>query len=89
MLKVLNTKILIAILAVLTAIAGAVVYQKEQAKKAADAAAKAAAILQQQQDEAEAQKRHAMEFQKQVEEKKKASKAFNKGGSKTWQNYVP
>ena len=47
MFKAINTKILLAILAVLTAIGGALTYQRHEAAKAAAAAAKAAAILQQ------------------------------------------
>ena len=46
MLNVINTKILLAILAALTVIGGAVLYQRDQAAKAAAAAAKAAEILQ-------------------------------------------
>ena len=49
MLNAINTKILLAILAALTVIGGAVLYQRDQAEKAAAAAAKAAAILQLQQ----------------------------------------
>ena len=56
MLKAINTKILLAILAVLAAIAGAVAYQRHEAEVAAAAAQRAAAILQQQQRNAEEQK---------------------------------
>jgi Flp pilus assembly protein TadG len=53
MLKAINTKILLAILSALTAIGGALTYQRHEAAKAAAVAARAAAILQQQQKEAE------------------------------------
>lgn len=56
MLKAINTKILLAILAALTAIGSAITYQRHEAAKAAAAAAKAAAIFQQQQKEAEERK---------------------------------
>lgn len=56
MLNAINTKILLAILAALTVIGGAVLYQRDQTAKAAAAATKAAAILQQQQDDADEQR---------------------------------
>ena len=46
MLNAINTKILLAILAALTVIGGAAIYQRDQAAKTAAAAAKAAEILQ-------------------------------------------
>ena len=57
MLNAINAKILLAILAALTAIGGAVAYQRHETEKAAAAAAKAAAILQQQQRNAEEQRK--------------------------------
>ena len=53
MLSAINTKILLAILAALTAIGSAVAYQRHEAEKTAEAAAQAAAILQLQRDDNE------------------------------------
>ncbi len=88
MLKAINTKLLLAILAALTAIGGALTYQRHEAKAAA-AAAKAAAILQQQQKEAEERKAEDEAFRLRVEadKKKHNSAAANEG--KTWQKYIP
>ena len=59
MLKLINTKVLIAILAALIAIAGLLFHQHEVSDRNARAAAKAAAVLAQQQREAEARaKKH-------------------------------
>ena len=82
MLKLLNTKLLIAILAVLATIASAVLYQKHEL-------AKAAAILEQQQHDAEQRKQEDEAFRKRVEDNRKrhSSAAGNEG--KTWRNYVP
>ncbi|MBB6144102.1 Flp pilus assembly protein TadG [Silvibacterium bohemicum] len=89
MLKAINTKILLAILAALTAIGGALTYQRHEAAKAAAAAAKAAAILQQQQKEAEDRKAEDEAFRQRVEaaKEKHNSAAANEG--KTWQKYIP
>jgi len=51
MLTAINTKILLAILAALTVIGGAAIYQRDQAAKTAAATAKAAEILQIQKDD--------------------------------------
>jgi hypothetical protein len=89
MLKLINTKILLAILAALTAIGGALVYQRHETEKAAAAAARAAAILQQQQKQAEEQKARDEAFRKRVEaNKRKHNSAAAKEG-KTWKTYVP
>ena len=60
MLKAINTKILIAILAALTAIGRAVIYQSHEAHKAA-------AILQQQQHDAEERNKEDEAFRRKVE----------------------
>ena len=89
MLKLINTKILLAILAALVAIGSAVIYQSHEAHKAAEAAAKAAAFLQQQQHDADEQRKRDEAFRKQVEQDKKrhTSAAANEG--KTWKTYIP
>ena len=73
MLNVLNTKILLAILAVLLAIAGAVAYHRHEV-------AQAAQLREQEQYQ---------QLRQQVEKNKKAhnSSAANEG--KTWQRYLP
>jgi Flp pilus assembly protein TadG len=89
MLKAINTKILLAILSALTAIGGALTYQRHEAAKAAAVAARAAAILQQQQKEAEERRDGDGAFRQRVEadKKKHNSAAANEG--KTWQKYIP
>ena len=82
MLKLLNTKLLIAILAVLATIASAVLYQRREAEKTA-------AILFQQQRDAERQRQEDEVFRKRVDEqKRKHSHAAGNEGN-TWRNYVP
>ncbi|HUA97874.1 MAG TPA: hypothetical protein VMA34_06070 [Terracidiphilus sp.] len=73
MLKVIQTKILLAILAVLLAIAGALAYRRHEA---------AEAVALQEQREYE-------RFRQQVEQDKKtrSSAAANEG--KVWQKYIP
>jgi len=89
MLNAINTKLLIAILAVLTAIGSAVIYQRHESAKAAAAAAKAAAILQQQQKEAEEQKERDQAFHKQVEQNKARHNSAAAHEDKTWKTYLP
>ncbi len=89
MLSAINTKILIAILAALTVIGGAVMYQRDQAEKAARAAAKAAAILQQQKNDADKQKAEDEAFRKQVETDRKRHNSAAAHESKTWKTYLP
>lgn len=89
MLSAINTKLLIAILAVLTAISGAVLYQRHQSEKAAAAAAKAAAILQQQQKDAEEQKARDEAFRKQVEQDRARHNSAAAHEGKTWKTYIP
>ena len=82
MLKLLNTKLLIAILATLAVIASGAIYQKRQA-------AKAAAILELQQREAERQRKEDEAFREKVnEDKKRHNSAASKEG-KTWKSYIP
>ena len=87
--KAINTKILLAILATLVAIGSALTYQRHEAAKAAAAAAKGAAILQEQQKEAEERKVQDEAFRERVEaDKKKHNSGAAKEG-KTWQKYIP
>ncbi len=89
MLKAINTKILLAILAALITIGGAFTYQRHEAAKAAAAAAKAAAILQQQQKEAEERKAEDEAFRQRVEVDKKKHNSVAAHEGKTWQKYIP
>ncbi len=82
MLKLPNTKLLIAILAVLATIASAVLYQRHEAEKAA-------AILLQQQRDAERQRQEDEAFRKRVEEQKKQHSHTAGNEGKTWRNYIP
>jgi Ni/Co efflux regulator RcnB len=87
MLKALNSKILLAILAALTAIGGLLLHQNHIAQQRAADAAKARAILEQQQKQADEQKKEEKEFRKKVEEARKKSHSYDSGGSSV--KYVP
>ena len=87
MLNLINTKILLAILAALFAIGGAVAYQRHETEKAA--AAKAAAILERQQRDADKQRKRDEAFLRQVEQNKKRHNSVAAKEGKTWRNYVP
>ena len=89
MLNAINTKILLAILAALTAIGGTVAYQRREAEKAAAAAQKAAEILQQQQRDAEDQKKRDEAFRQQVERDRKQHNSAAGREGKTWKSYLP
>ena len=82
MLKLLNTKLLIGILAVLATIASAALYQRHET-------AKAVAILEQQQRDAEQRKKEDEAFRKKVEEDKKKHNSAAGNESKTWKSYLP
>jgi len=73
MLKALNTKILLTILAVLLAIAGAVAYHRHEA-------AKTAQLREQQQYQ---------QLRQQVEKDKKSHNSSAAHEGKTWQKYLP
>ena len=89
MLNLINTKILLAILAALTVIGGAVIYQRDQTAKAAAAAAKAAQILQLQRDDNEYLKQENEALRKQVEAEKKRHNSAAAHEGKTWKTYLP
>ena len=75
MLRLFQTKILIAILAALGILAGAVIYQRHEAHKAA--------VLREQERQRDEQ------FRRQVEQNKKQhNSAAGKEGN-TWRSYVP
>lgn len=89
MLKVINTKVLIAILAALTLIAGLLVRQHEVSERNAVAAEKAAAILAQRQREAEAEKKADQDFINDVNRRKQQQHNMPAHESKGWQTYIP
>lgn len=89
MLKIINTKVLIAILAVLTAIAGVLVHEHEVNERNAAAAAKAAAILEQQQKDADAAKKHDEQLRENIQRLRKQNNVNHAHESKGWQTYVP
>lgn len=82
MLKLLNTKLLIAILAALGVIASAAIYQRHET-------AKAVAILEQQQRDAERRSQEDEAFRKKVEEDKKRRNSAAGDEDKTWKSYIP
>ena len=89
MLKLINTKILLAILAAVMAIGGFLYHEHEVNLRAAQAAARAAALLQQQRDDAEAAKKHDAETWDFVRKQRQKNDTNPANGSKTWTTYVP
>ena len=89
MLNVINTKILLAILAALTVIGGAAIYQRDEAAKTAAATARAAQILQLQKDDNDYLKQENETLRKQVEADKKQHSSAAAHEGKTWKTYIP
>lgn len=89
MLTLINTKLLIAILAALAVIGSAVAYQRHEMANAAAAAAKAAAILQRQRTAAEKQKARDDAFRRQVQEDRARHNSAAAHEGKTWKTYLP
>lgn len=89
MLNIINTKLLLAILAALTVIGSAALYQRDQAAKTAAATAKAAQILQLQRDDNEYLKQENDALRKQVEALKKQHSSAAAHEGKTWKTYIP
>lgn len=89
MLNVLNTKLLIAILAALAVLGSVALYQRHESAITAAAAAKAAAILQEQRKEAEQQKARDDAFRKQVEQDRAHHNSAAGHEGKTWKTYLP
>ena len=75
MFKLLNMKLLLAILATLAVLASAAIYQRHEVAKA-----EAAAERQKQYDDA---------FRKRVEEDKRKHSSAAGNESKTWNTYIP
>lgn len=89
MLKLINTKILLAILTAVVAIGAFLVHEHDLNVQAAASAAKAAALLQQQRDDADAAKKHDAELWEQVRKHKQEHNSANVNGSHTWTHYLP
>ena len=89
MLKAINTKILLAILAALTLIGGLLVHQNHVNEQAAASAAKAAAVLQQQQKDADDVKKRDAASEEHIRQIRARQNNGAGHGSKTWQHYVP
>jgi hypothetical protein len=75
MLKLLNTKLLIAILVVLAAIASAALYQRHKAEKTAS-------VLEQRKQDGEV-------FRQKVETDKQRHNSAAGNEGKTWKSYIP
>jgi len=89
MLTAINTKILLAILAALTVIGGAAIYQRDEAAKTAAATAKAAQLLQLQKDDNDYLKQENEDLRKQVEADKKQHSSAAAHEGNTWKTYIP
>ncbi len=85
MLTALNTKLLIAILAAVTAIGSIVAYDHHKAAEAAEKAAAAAEVLQKQHQQ-------EVDYENQIQAQIKKARKNNTNPaneSSTWDNYIP
>ncbi len=82
MLKVINTKLLIAILVALGVIAGVLVHIRNASERSAQ-------ILQQQQDATDAARKHDEETKEFVSKQHQKNSAYPTNGSDTLKNYIP
>ena len=89
MLNAIITKILLAILAALTVIGGAAIYQRDEAAKIAAATARAAQLLQLQKDDNDYLKQENEALRKQVETDKKQHSSAAAHEGNTWKTYIP
>ncbi len=87
MLKLINTKVLLSILAVLLAIAGLLVHENRVSERQAADAAKARAILEQQQKKTNDQEKQDEAERQRLNEMKRRSRSFDGGGSGV--KYIP
>ena len=87
MLKLINTKVLLSILAILFVIAGLLVHQNHISEQQAADAAKTRAILEQQQKKADDQEKQDEAERKRLDEMKRNSHSFDGGGSSV--KYIP
>ena len=89
MLKAINTKILMAILAALTLIGGMIVHQNHVNEQAAASQAKAAAVLEQQQKDADEVKKKDAASEEHIRQIRARQNNGAGHSSKTWQHYIP
>ena len=89
MLNAVNTKILLAILAAITALGAVAIHEHAVNERTAAAATKAAAILQQQKDDSDAAKKHDAELWQGIRKQRKTNNVNPANSSKTWTTYVP
>ena len=89
MLKLINTKILLAILAAVAAIGTFLYHEHEVNVRAADAAARTAAILQQQKADSDAAKKHDAETWEFIQKQRQKNNVNPVNGSKAWTHYLP
>jgi hypothetical protein len=75
MRRLLQTKVLLAILAALAVLASAAIYQQHEAHKAA--------VLREQ------QLKHDEEFRRQIEQNKRQHNSAASKEGKTWRSYIP
>ena len=88
MLKLINTKILLAILAAVLAL-GTYAYREHEVNvRTADAALKAAALLQQQRDADDAANKHDAETWEFIQKQHQKNKVNPVNGSKAWTHYL-
>lgn len=89
MLKAINTKLLIAILAALAVIGGLLVRQNGIRKDQAAAAARTAAVLEQQQRQAAAEQKYREDEAKKVNQMHRSKNNMPDKQGGTWTHYIP
>ena len=89
MLNAINTKLLLAVLAALTAIGAFLVHEHQVSERTAAEAKKAALILEQQKAQTEAAQKENDDLKKTIEREHRKHANDNKNQSKTWRTYVP
>ena len=89
MLKAINTKLLIAILAALAVIGGLLVRQNGIRKEQAAAAARTAAVHEQQQRHPAADQKYREDEAKKVDQIKRSRNNMPDKQGKTWKTYIP
>lgn len=82
MLKIINTKLLIAILATLTVLGALLLHISRTS-------ARSTQILQQQQDDADAVRKHDEETKAFIRQQRQKTSAYPANGSKTLDHYIP
>ena len=89
MLNLINTKLLIAILAAVTALGGYLYHEHQLHLEQAAATAHAAALLQQQQNDRNAARKQDKQMWDDVRAKRRKQNNMPAHGSKPWTTYLP